>query len=123
MEEDALKRLNMLKQLNSDLDSTYQTQTGQVADLRQRVQQMEKEHEQAMESEETVARLREMEKVLAGLRTEAENVAGVNEKLRLQKEERSAGDLNGRVFAERRANEQAREELKEVEERRQQQRD
>lgn len=50
-----------------------------------------------------------MEKALVVLRNEAENVSTQNEKLRIQKEERLARDLNGRLFADRKPNEQLRE--------------
>jgi uncharacterized protein YoxC len=49
-------------------------------------------------------RLKELEKTLVALRTEVENVAVQNEKLRIQKDERLARDLNGRFFADRKPN-------------------
>ena len=46
-------------------------------------------------------KLKVLEKTLLQLRLEVEASASLNEKSRIQKDERLARDLNGRVFAER----------------------
>jgi hypothetical protein len=62
--------------------------------------------------------LSELEKALKVIRIETDQIAFQNEKLRLSKDERTASDLNLRVFVERKQNDEAREQLKEVEDRR-----
>ena len=52
------------------------------------------------------------------LRAEVESNASNNEKLKVLKEERLGRDLNARVFAERKGNEEIRERVKEGEEKR-----
>lgn len=69
---------------------------------------MEANHAEVIENDEDQStdelRLKELEKTLVALRTEVETVAVQNEKLRIQKDERLARDLNGRLFADRKPN-------------------
>ncbi len=69
---------------------------------------MEANHAEVIENDEDQSndelRLKELEKTLVALRTEVETVAVQNEKLRIQKDESLARDLNGRLFADRKPN-------------------
>ena len=64
-------------------------------------------------------KLKQMEKQLLALRVEVEASAQQNEKVRILKEERPSNDLNSRVFAERKQNEESRETIRDLEEKRQ----
>ena len=68
-------------------------------------------------------KLKLLEKALMSLRLEVEASSAQNEKIRIFKDERLAKDVNGRVFADRKPNDDAREQLRDTEERRQNQRD
>jgi hypothetical protein len=69
---------------------------------------VEANHAEVIENDEDQSndelRLKELEKTLVALRTEVETVAVQNEKLRIQKDESLARDLNGRLFADRKPN-------------------
>ena len=56
---------------------------------------------------------------MTNLRTEVENTASNYEKIRVTKEERLAHDLNQKVFVDRSQNDQLREHLKDLEDKRQ----
>ena len=122
-----MKRLGLLKTLNQEIEQVYKDQQEHAAQMQQRVAQVEEEHNNVIENDEEKIqyeiKLKELEKTFVALRTEVENVASQNEKLRIQKDERLARDLNSRAFAERKNNDILREQVKEAEEKRQHQRD
>eukprot|EP00347_Sterkiella_histriomuscorum_P003031 403365858 len=127
IEDEVLTRLQLLKSLNSQIESVYTNQSQSYGELQKQLALVEQNHSDIIENDEEKlkqeARLKELEKQLQVMRVEVETVGSQNEKLKLSKEERLSRDLNSRVFADHKPNDQMREQLKEADDKRQNQRD
>jgi len=126
-----------LKALNAEIQEIYANQQQQAEELGAKFQSIKEEHQGIIERDkdkiEMEEKLKALEKAFAGLKVEVEASAQQNEKTRLNKDERLAKDVNGKVLlskgesqlksqvlGERKNNEDLRARLRDIEEKRQQ---
>ena len=118
-----LQRLQLLKTLNTEVELVYKKQSANLAELQNNLKESEDHHSIIIDGDEEKhkleLKLKELEKTFVSLRAEVETTATHNEKLRISKDERLNQDLNSRVFADHKPNDLLRDQLRGIDEKRQ----
>ena len=106
IEDEALSRLGLLKQVNQQLEQVYKHHAESVANLQTMLASKEQEHHAIIEGDTDMrvaeARLIELEQALSQLKVQVEEVAQKNETIKLQRGvgHRFVREVDERVVAE-----------------------